>query len=209
MGRYLVCVTGASGAAYGKRTIEALASAGHEVHAVFSTWGRRVFGTETGLSLDAWLDATAFPRDRLYAPDDLAAPPSSGSWRLDGVAVVPCSMSSLGAIASGATTNLVHRAAAVALKEGRRLVLVPRETPLSLVDLRNMTALAEAGAAILPACPGFYHGPETIADLVDHVVGKILDRLIVEYDGVGYNGVGREGVGHGDGTPELFRRWGG
>jgi 4-hydroxy-3-polyprenylbenzoate decarboxylase len=204
MGRYLVCVTGASGAAYGKRTIEALSAAGHEVHAVFSAWGRRVLETETGLSLDAWLDGIAFPRERLYAPDDLAAPPSSGSWRLDGTVVVPCSMSSLGAIASGATTNLIHRAAAVALKEGRRLVLVPRETPLSLVDLRNLTALAEAGAAILPACPGFYHGPETIADLVDHVVGKILDRLIV-----GYNVVGHNVVGHNDdGSPGLFRRWG-
>jgi 4-hydroxy-3-polyprenylbenzoate decarboxylase len=118
----------------------------------------------------------------------MAAPPSSGSWRLDGTVVVPCSMSTAGAIASGATTNLVHRAAAVALKEGRRLVIVPRETPWSLVDLRNMTALAEAGAAILPACPGFYHKPAGIDDLVDFVVGKILDRLGIEH--------------------ELFERWG-
>jgi len=194
MGRYLVCVTGASGSVYGKRTIEALAEAGHEVHAVFSTWGASVFETETGLSLDAWLDGLGFPRDRLYDPADMAAPPSSGSWRLDGTVVVPCSMSSLGAIASGATTNLVHRAAVVALKEGRRLVLAPRETPLSLVDLRNMTSLAEAGAAIVPACPGFYHRPATIDELVDFVAGKILDRL---------------GADCGEGRDGLFERWGG
>ncbi|PKL23448.1 MAG: aromatic acid decarboxylase [Spirochaetae bacterium HGW-Spirochaetae-3] len=194
MGRFLVCVTGASGSVYGKRTIEALLAAGHEVHAVFSTWGRRVFETETGLDVESWLDGIGFPAGRLYAPDDLASRPSSGSWRLDGTVVVPCSMSTVGAIASGATTNLVHRAAAVALKEGRRLVLAPRETPLSLVDLRNLTRLAEAGAAILPASPGFYHKPASIDDLVDFVAGKILDRL---------------GADSGGGSDGLFERWDG
>ncbi len=189
MGRYVVCMTGASGSAYGARTIEALLAAGHEVHPVFSTWGTRVFETEMGRTVDAWLSDIGLPQDRVYAPDNLAAPPSSGSWRVDGTVIVPCSMSTIGAIASGATTNLVHRAAAVALKEGRPLVLVPRETPWSLVDLRNLTALAEAGAAILPACPGFYQHPVTIDDVVDFVAGKILDRL---------------GVGH-----SLFDRWGG
>ncbi len=188
MGRYLVCVTGASGAVYGARTIEAIAAAGHEVHAVFSAWGASVFETETGETLDGWRARTGLPNGALYDPDDLAAPPSSGSWRLDGTVVVPCSMSTVGAIASGAGTNLVHRSSAVALKEGRRLVLVPREMPWSIVDLRNMTSLAEAGAAILPASPGFYHRPETVADLVDHVVGKILDRLSIEH--------------------HLFARWG-
>jgi len=187
MGRYLVCVTGASGSAYGVRTIEAILAAGHEVHLVLSTWGARVFETETGLTVDAWISGIGLPKDRVHAPDNLAAPPSSGSWQLDGTVIVPCSMSTIGAVASGATTNLVHRAAAVALKEGRTLVLVPRETPWSLVDLRNLTALAEAGAAILPACPGFYHHPATIDDIVNFVAGKILDRL---------------GVGHG-----LFDRW--
>jgi len=189
MGRYLVCVTGASGSRYGARTIEALIKAGHEVHAVFSTWGESVFTMETGLSLFAWMAGAGLDAGRVYAPDDLAAPPSSGSWKLDGTVIVPCSMSTIGAIASGAATNLVHRSAAVALKEGRRLVIVPREMPWSLVDLRNMTSLAEAGAAILPACPGFYHQPQTIDDLINFVAGKILDRLGVEH--------------------ELFERWGG
>jgi len=189
MGRYLVCVTGASGSAYGVRTVEAFLAAGHEVHLVFSTWGARVFETETGRTVDAWLSGIGLPKDRVYAPDNLAAPPASGSWQLDGTVIVPCSMSTTGAVASGATTNLVHRAAAVALKEGRTLVLVPRETPWSLVDLRNLTALAEAGAAVLPACPGFYHHPATIDDMVNFVAGKILDRL---------------GVGH-----ALFDRWDG
>ncbi len=190
MGRYLVCVTGASGAAYAKRTVEALGALGHEVHAVFSAWGSRVFEAETGLSLEAWATGAGLRPGRLHAPDDLAAPPASGSWPLDGTVVVPCSMASLGAIASGASVNLVHRAAAVALKEGRRLVVVPRETPLSLIDLRNLTAIAEAGAAVLPACPAFYHGPSTMEDLIDFVVGKVLDRL------------GATGGG------ELYRRWG-
>ncbi|MBU0926385.1 MAG: UbiX family flavin prenyltransferase [Spirochaetes bacterium] len=182
MGRYLVCVTGASGSAYGRRTLEALIDAGHEVHAVFSAWGERVFETETGLAADAWLSGLGLTPERRYASGDMAAPPSSGSWRLDGTVIVPCSMSTVGAVASGATTNLIHRAAAVALKEGRRLVVVPRETPWSLVDLRNMTSLAEAGAAILPACPGFYHAPTSIEELVDFVAGKILDRLGVEHE---------------------------
>lgn len=177
MGRYLVCVTGASGSIYGMRAMAALAEAGHEVHAVFSAWGARVAEEETGLSARAWLDRLGIPRSRSYAPDDLAAPPASGSWPLDGTIIIPCSASTLGAVASGAGANLVHRAAAVALKEGRPLVLVPRETPLSLVDLRNMTALAEAGAAIVPACPGFYAKPATIGDIVDFVAGKALDRL--------------------------------
>ncbi|HUW71269.1 MAG TPA: UbiX family flavin prenyltransferase [bacterium] len=181
MGRYVVCVTGASGSAYGARTIEALIDAGHEVHVIFSAWGARVFETEMGLAVDSWLSNIGLPQDRVHAPDDLAAPPSSGSWQRDGTIIVPCSMSTTGAIASGATTNLVHRAAAVALKEGRPLVLVPRETPWSLIDLRNLTALAEAGAAIVPACPGFYHRPATIDDIVDFMAGKILDRLGVQH----------------------------
>jgi 4-hydroxy-3-polyprenylbenzoate decarboxylase len=187
MGRYLVCVTGASGSIYGARTIAALAAAGHEVHAVFSTWGERVFETEMGASPEAWLRGEKIALAGSYAPDDLSAPPSSGSWRLDGTVIAPCSMSTTGALASGASGNLVHRAGSVALKEGRALVIVPRETPLTLIDLRNLTALAEAGAAILPASPAFYQKPATIDELVDFVAGKILDRLGVENS--------------------LFRRW--
>jgi 4-hydroxy-3-polyprenylbenzoate decarboxylase len=136
---------------------------------------------ETGEAPEDWLKLRGLSPDRIYAPDNFAAPPSSGTFRLDGTVIVPCSMSTLGALASGASTNLVHRAGSVALKEGRPLILVPREAPLSLVDLRNMTALAEAGATILPASPGFYHKPTTVDQLIDFVAGKILDRLGVAH----------------------------
>ena len=189
MSRYLVCLTGASGSVYGLRVLRALIEAGHEVHAVFTTWGARVMLDETGTSPETWSKEYGLASDFIYAPDDLAAPPSSGSFRLDATIIAPCSMSTIGALASGASTNLVHRAGGVALKEGRPLILVPREAPLSLVDLRNLTGLAEAGASILPASPGFYHKPATIDDLVDFVAGKVLDRL---------------GIKHG-----LFRPWAG
>ena len=153
----------------------------HDVHTVFSDWGTRVTLSETGMPVSAWLDSLGVGPARRYAPSDLSAPPASGSFKLDGTVIVPCSMSSAGAIASGAGRNLVHRAAAVALKEGRRIILCPRETPLSLIDLKNLCALAEAGAIILPACPGFYHRPATVDQLVDFVAGRILDRLGVEH----------------------------
>ncbi len=188
MGRYLVCVTGASGGIYAVRTLRALAEAGMEIHLAASEWGGRVLERETGASPEEWARRTGIASDRVYGPADLAAPVSSGSFRLDGTVVVPCSMSTAGALASGTVAGLVQRAGAVALKEGWPLVLVPRETPLSLVDLRNLTALAEAGAAILPACPGFYNRPSSLDDLADFMAGRILDRL---------------------GVPNsLFRRWG-
>jgi flavin prenyltransferase len=181
MGRYLVCITGASGSVYGLRVITALQEAGHEVHSVFSAWGAKVMLQETGTSPEAWSKRQGLSPDRIYASDNLAAPPASGTFRLAGTVIVPCSMSTLGALASGASTNLIHRSGSVALKEGRPLILVPREAPLSLVDLRNMTVLAEAGATILPASPGFYHRPTTVEQLVDFVAGKVLDRLGVEH----------------------------
>lgn len=191
MPRYLVCLTGASGAIYGLRLLKALAQAGAELHLVASAWGERVVLEETGRPLSAWLEELrgAAPGDATpgggadrcritrYSPDDLSAPVASGSFRLDGAAVVPCSMGTAGALAAGTVSNLVHRAGAVALKEGWPLVLAPRESPLSLVDLRNLTALAEAGAAIMPASPGFYHRPAAIEELVDGFVARILDRL--------------------------------
>ncbi|QQO10428.1 UbiX family flavin prenyltransferase [Breznakiella homolactica] len=180
-GRYLICITGASGSVYGLRTIKALTAAGHEVHGVISRWGMKVIEEETKRPFASWLAELNLPAERVYPPEDLSAPPASGSFRLDGTVIVPCSMSSAGTIASGISVNLIHRAALVALKEGRPLVLVPRETPMSVIDLRNLTALAEAGAAVLPAAPGFYHGPKTIDDLVDFVAGKILDRLSVDH----------------------------
>jgi 4-hydroxy-3-polyprenylbenzoate decarboxylase len=137
---------------------------------------------ETGKNFASWAAELGIKRENSYAPEDLGAPPASGSFRLDGTVVVPCSMSSAGAIASGVCLNLIHRAALVSLKEGRPLILAPRETPLSLPDLRNLTALAEAGAAILPASPAFYHTPQSIEDLIDFFVGKILDRLLIEHN---------------------------
>jgi 4-hydroxy-3-polyprenylbenzoate decarboxylase len=181
MGKYLVCITGASGSVYGLRVIHALIEAEQEVHAVFSPWGARVMEEETGQAPGAWAQKLGLSPDRIHAPDNLAAPPSSGTFRLDGTVIAPCSMSTLGALASGASTNLVHRVGSVALKEGRPLILVPREAPLSLIDLRNLTALAEAGATILPASPGFYHKPTTVDQLIDFVAGKILDRLGVAH----------------------------
>ncbi|AEF82323.1 UbiX family flavin prenyltransferase [Leadbettera azotonutricia] len=182
MGKYLICITGASGSVYGIRTIKALVEGGHEVHSIVSSWGNRVMERETGKSLASWIGELGLPPERVYAPEDLAAPPASGSFRLDGTVVVPCSMSSVGAIASGLCLNLIHRSALVSLKEGRPLVLVPRETPLSLLDLRNLTVLAEAGAVILPASPAFYQVPQNIDDMVNFVAGKILDRLGIDHN---------------------------
>jgi 4-hydroxy-3-polyprenylbenzoate decarboxylase len=180
MARYLLCITGASGAAYGLRLMEALASSGAELHLVATDWGRRVILEETGRSLDAHVAALGPEKGgalRIHEPADLAAPVSSGSFRLDGAAIAPCSMGTIGALAAGLSANLVQRAGAVALKEGWPLVLVPRESPLSLVSLRNLVALREAGATILPASPGFYGRPETIDDLVDQIAHRVLDRL--------------------------------
>jgi 4-hydroxy-3-polyprenylbenzoate decarboxylase len=182
MSRYLVCMTGASGAIYGIRLLQAMASPDGpcpeaELHLVASDWARRVVLEETGLSLEAQLAALGPGRVAVHESGDLAAPVSSGSFRLSGTAVVPCSMGTAGAIASGISANLVHRAAAVALKEGWPLVLVPRESPLSLVSLRALVALKEAGATILPASPGFYARPSSVHELVDQIVARILDRL--------------------------------
>lgn len=177
MARYLVCITGASGAVYGIRLLQVLARGDAELHLVVSAWGMRVVAEETGLALPVHLAGFGAGRIKVHAEDDLAAPPASGSFRLDATAVVPCSMGSLAALATGNARNLVHRAGAVALKEGWPLVLAPRETPLSLIDLRNMESLAGAGAAIMPASPGFYNRPSTIEELVDGFVSKVLDRM--------------------------------
>jgi flavin prenyltransferase len=183
MGRFLVCITGASGAIYGLRLLKALLSSEAEVHLVASTWGQRVIEEESGRGLEAWirdletLGLRSGKKIIVHEPADLSAPPASGSFRLDGTVIVPCSMGTVGALATGNVRNLVHRAGAVALKEGWPLVLVPRESPLSLIDLRNLTALAEAGAAVLPASPGFYNRPASIEALVDGFVARVLDRL--------------------------------
>ncbi|MDR1215823.1 MAG: UbiX family flavin prenyltransferase [Treponema sp.] len=181
MKKYLVCMTGASGAVYGIRVMRALVESGCEVHAIVSRWGERVVMEETGRAFAAWADTVGVAREHIYDADDLAAPTASGSFRLDGAVIVPCSMNSVGAIASGVCGNLIHRAGLVCLKERRPLILVPRECPFSLIDLKNMTTLATAGATILPASPSFYHKPKTIDDLIDFIAGKILDCLGIEH----------------------------
>jgi 4-hydroxy-3-polyprenylbenzoate decarboxylase len=174
----LIGVTGASGAPYARRLIHVLAGAGLPVHLVASAAGRLVYRLETGRPLEEDLP----PGVRLFAEDQFTAPMASGSFPSRGMVIVPCTMATLAAVARGMGNNLIHRAADVCLKERRPLIVVPRETPLNAVHLKNMLALCKAGALILPPMPGFYHHPETVQDLVDFVVGRILDHLGVEHD---------------------------
>ncbi|MFL6207412.1 MAG: UbiX family flavin prenyltransferase [Pyrinomonadaceae bacterium] len=183
-----VGITGASGALYAQRTLVHLAASGvvERINLIMSEAAVLVAQVELGASLRAgeqraineWLGLPiASKLIRLHRLDNMAAKPSSGSHPQVGMVIVPCSMGTLGAIASGAVTNLIHRAADVTLKEGRRLIIVPRETPYNAIHLENMLRLAHAGARILPASPGFYHRPQTINELVDHLVFRILDQF--------------------------------
>lgn len=176
--RIVLAVTGASGMPYAHTLARALAEApGIETHLVLSDAARLVLARETDLSA---ADLAAFAHAE-HTVDNFAAPPSSGSWRHAGMVVCPCSMATLAAIACGAGTNLVHRAADVTLKERRPLVLVTRETPLSRIHLENMLRADAAGATILPASPGFYHRPASLQDAVDHLCGRILDALDIPH----------------------------
>jgi len=180
-------ITGASGAPYAKGILDGVAAAGAEVGLCASSAGIEVLATE--LYRDASL-----PRDEVlerfvgatagsvtvYDAQDWKSPFASGSAKVDAYVVCPCSMSTVGTLASGAMQNLIHRAASVALKERRKLVLVPRETPLSSIHLRGLATLNDAGAVILFAAPGFYHGAETVQDLVDFVVARCLDQLGID-----------------------------
>ena len=187
-----VAITGASGSIYAQRTLHYLAASGalERINLIMSASAQTVARVELGADLRSADDHTinewlGLPGDsrlvRLHRLDNLAATPASGSHIQAGMIIVPCSMGTLGAIASGAGTNLIHRAADVTLKEGRKLVIVPRETPLNAIHLENMLRLAHAGARILPASPGFYHRPETIEALVDHLVFRILDQFAVPH----------------------------
>jgi 4-hydroxy-3-polyprenylbenzoate decarboxylase len=183
-----VAITGASGAIYAHRTLLYIASSGavDRINLIMSEAAQTVARVELGTDLrnadgpaiNRWL---GLPGDskliRFHRLDNLAAKPASGSHVQAGMIVVPCSMGTLGAIAGGVCTNLIHRAADVTLKEGRRLVLVPRETPYNSIHLENMLRLSHAGARILPASPGFYHRPDSIETLVDHLVFRILDQF--------------------------------
>jgi flavin prenyltransferase len=185
---FAVCFCGGSGIAYGLRLVEVLLRQGHRVHLAATGAALRVLRHEAGLPVDLERpDLKAlFPHELqsgLFVHDKAAveAAPSSGSAGIAATVLVPCSMGTLARVAHGFSSNLIERSADVALKEGRPLIVVPRETPLSSIHLRNMLLLAEAGAVVLPAMPGFYHRPQTVQELVDFVVGKILDRLGVEH----------------------------
>ena len=178
-------ITGASGAPYAARLIHELAGAGAELGICISRSGYEVLATE--LYRDASL-----PRDeisarlldgvdaRVYAENDWKAPYASGSAKVDAYVICPCSMSTVGTIAAGAMANLIHRAASVAIKEERKLILVPRETPLSLIHLQGLTSLRQAGATIMFAAPGFYHGWESVDHLIEFVVARVLDHIGVD-----------------------------
>ena len=187
-----VGITGASGTIYAYRVLQLLAESGtvETINLIMSGTAATVAQVEMGVNLKDPTPATlnewvGLPADstliRYWRLDNLAAKPSSGSNRQAGMIVVPCSMGTLGAIASGAGTNLIHRAADVCMKEGRKLVLVPRETPYNAIHLENMLRLAHAGARILPASPGFYHRPQTIKELVDHLCYRILDQFDIPH----------------------------
>jgi 4-hydroxy-3-polyprenylbenzoate decarboxylase len=190
----VVAMTGASGAPYAVRLLQVLCRSGRVVHLSVSPSGVQVLREEMGIEVAlAGFSPAVFGdlgpgRVVYHHPADFSAGIASGSFRTAGMVVAPCSMSTLGAIAHGITTNLITRAADVHLKERRRLILVPRETPLGLVHLENMVAVTRAGAVVLPAMPGWYHRPRSLDDLVDFVVGRICDQLGVE--------------------AELIRRWG-
>ena len=183
--RVFLGITGASGAPYAARLIEVLAGADVELGVCASGAGIEVLATELygnarlsrDETLERLLERAHGANVTVYDPNDWKAPYASGSAKVDAYVICPCSMGTLGTIASGAMSNLIHRAASVALKEERRLVLMPRETPLSLIHLRNMLAVKEAGATVLFLAPGFYHGAETVGDLVDFVVGRAVDLI--------------------------------
>ncbi|NPV70845.1 MAG: UbiX family flavin prenyltransferase [Firmicutes bacterium] len=179
----VVGISGASGAIYGYGLVRVLDRMGVGVHVVCTPVGQRVLQHECGVGLD-----TIRRYATVHSNDDLFSPLASGSHHTDGMAVVPCSMHTLGVIASGLGEGLLARAADVTLKERRRLVVVPRETPVTIIHMENMLKLGQAGAVIVPASPGFYNHPQTMSDLVGAMIGRILDILGVDN--------------------QLFTRWG-
>ncbi|GEB32719.1 MULTISPECIES: UbiX family flavin prenyltransferase [Brevibacillus] len=193
--KWVVGITGASGAIYGVRVVTELLRAGHIVHLMITEAGWQVFHDELDWHSD---DREGLLREKLqqsfpgelhyWGLRDFNCPAASGSYRCDGMIVVPCSMGTVSGIAHGASGNLLERVADVMIKEGRRLVLVPRETPLNAIQLENMLTLSKLGVRILPAMPGYYQKPQTMDDLINFVVGKALDALDVPHS--------------------LFRRWG-
>jgi flavin prenyltransferase len=183
--RFVVGISGASGVIYGIRLLEVLKESKIETHLVMTPAAKITITTETEYSVPS-VEKLA---SRVHRYNDISAVISSGSFKTDGMILIPCSMHTLGALASGVADNLLLRAAEVTMKEHRPLVVVPRETPLSLIHIENMERLARAGAIIVPAMPGFYEQPKSVSDIVAHLVGKVLDVIGVEHT--------------------LFKRWSG
>jgi flavin prenyltransferase len=192
MAIYTIAITGASGAPYGMRVLQALIKGGHNVYLTITGDGLNILNDETGLmlkgteteiqfALDKYLEAKE-GKLRYFDEDNMYAPIASGSAKVDGMVVIPCSMKALSSIANGFASNLIERAADVTIKEKRKLIIVPRETPLSMIHLRNMLALSEIGCHIIPAMPAFYHHPEKLQDMIDFIAGRVLDALGVEND---------------------------
>ena len=188
--KIVVAICGASGSIYGIRLLKAILINPVEIYLIISSAGYKVLEHETGYRGESFL---SFLKDKgikfnkkaqlyTYNQDDFFAPPASGSFRNDGMVIAPCSMKTLGAIAAGIADNLIHRAADVNLKEKRPLILLPRETPLNIIHLKNMYAAAKAGATIMPPSPSFYSNPQNISDLVDSVIARVLDHLQIEHD---------------------------
>lgn len=184
--RIVVALTGASGVIYGIRLLEELSkNKDIEVITIISDVAEEIIRIETDYD-PSYVKSLA---NRFFSPKDFTAPVASGSYFFDAVVIIPCSMKTLGAIANGYANNLIVRVAEVAMKEKRKLIIVPREVPLSSIHLENMLRLSREGVVVLPACPAFYHRPKKISDLIDYVIGKVLDQLGVEHD--------------------LFKRWSG
>ncbi|HTR38356.1 MAG TPA: UbiX family flavin prenyltransferase [Bryobacteraceae bacterium] len=185
--RIIVGITGATGAIFGVRLLEALQRTDAETHLIVSKWGAHTLAEETPYSLDHVRRLAAC----CYAPNDQGAPVSSGSFLTDGMVIAPCSMRSLAAIASGQSEHLIHRAADVVLKERRKLVLVVREAPFSEIHLENMLKLARMGVVIFPPVPAFYNHPQSVEELVDHVVMRVLDQFGIHLNLMERWGAGR------------------
>lgn len=182
MKKIVVGITGASGSIYAKRLIEVLVKEDIQINVVATEKGKQVFKYELSLSLDNWIKELSSTHNNIKLEDNnnLFSGVASGSNKYDAVIILPCSMGTLAEISYGLSKNLLCRAADVALKENRKLIIVPRETPLNSIHLENMLRLSKMGAAIIPAMPGFYHHPSSIEDIVDFLIGKILDYINVE-----------------------------
>jgi len=182
--RLVVGMTGSSGIVYGVRMLEVLKRCNVDVHLIMTEWAKKCLALETDFDLNHVKSLA----DSHSEDSNMAASVSSGTYKTDGMVIIPCSMKTLSSIANGYEETLVARAAGVTIKESRKLVIVPRETPLTSIHLENMLKLARIGTVVLPAMPGFYNRPKNVDDLINHVVGKCLDQFGIEHD--------------------LFKRWG-